>query len=58
VKIAGLGRILDVRGKDSCYVTIGDYTFYLELSEATSNRPYISYWKEDWEDDRVITLNG
>ena len=50
--------VVDIRSAESCYITIGKHKVYLEISRATEDKPHVSYWKEDWEDDRVITLNG
>ena len=41
----------------SCYVSVKDYAIYVEVSEATNNKPYISFWKKGWEDDRAVTLS-
>ena len=35
---------IDVRSDVSCYVKIGDHTFYLEVSPDTKNKPFVSYW--------------
>lgn len=36
----------------SCYVTIGDTVFYIEISKATENKPFIRSWKEsDYTDN-------
>ena len=50
--------IVDIRSAESCYITIGKHKVYLEISRATEDKPHVSYWKEDWEDDRAITLSG
>ena len=43
--------------QQSCYIKIGEYIVYLEVSKATENKPYVSFWKEYWNDDRAITLS-
>ena len=48
---------MSISTEHSCYVSIKDYTVYIEVSEATNNKPYISFWKKGWEDDRVVTLS-
>lgn len=35
---------IDVKSDVSCYVKIGEYTFYLEVSSATENKPYVTHW--------------
>ena len=49
---------IDIRSDHSCFVTTGDFTIYIELSEATDNRLYLTYCMEDWDDDRVVTITG
>ena len=49
---------IDIRSDHSGYVSIGDHKICIEVSDATDNKLYLSYWKEDWKDDRVITFNG
>ena len=49
---------IDIRSEHSGYVTIGDHKIYIEVSDATEDRLLITYWKEDWDDDRVITLRS
>lgn len=39
--------IVDVRSPVSGYITINGFTVYIEVSEATENKPYISYWHKD-----------
>ena len=39
--------IIDVRTPVSAYVKINGYTIYLEVSSATNNIPYISYWLDN-----------
>lgn len=36
--------IIDVRSPVSAYIKINGYTIYLEVSSATDNIPYTSYW--------------
>ena len=43
--------------ENSCYVSVKDYTIYVEVSKATNDKPYISFWKKGWQDDRAITLS-
>ena len=35
---------IDVKSDVSCYVKIGEHTFYLEVSSATENKPYVTHW--------------
>ena len=49
---------IDIRSDHSGYIMIGDYTIYIEVSEATENKPKIAYWKDDWDDDRTVTITG
>ena len=41
--------IVDVRSPVSAYIELNGFTIYVEVSEATENKPHISYWekKED-----------
>jgi hypothetical protein len=41
--------IVDVKSPVSAYIELNGFTIYVEVSEATENKPYISYWekKED-----------
>ena len=39
--------LVDVRSPVSCYIMIGGYTIYIEVSQATDDKPHISYWEED-----------
>ena len=41
--------IVDVRSPVSAYIELNGFTIYIEVSEATENKPYISYWED--EDD-------
>ena len=44
--------IVDVRSPVSGYIMINGYTIYVEVSEATDNKPHIRYWgKKEEEDD-------
>ena len=44
--------IVDVRSPVSGYIMIGGYTIYIEVSQATDDKPYIRYWgKKEEEDD-------
>ena len=47
---------IDIRSDHSGYVSIGDHKIYIEVSDATEDRLHITYWKEDWDDNRFITL--
>ena len=47
---------IDARSDVSCYVKIGDHTFYLEVSSATENKPYVSYWHKDMPSDTSINM--
>ena len=38
--------IVDVRSPVSSYITINGFTIYIEVSEATENKPCINYWKD------------
>ena len=49
---------IDIRSDHSGYVSIGDHKIYIEVSDATDNRLHLSYWKEGWDDDRVVTITG
>ena len=40
----------------SCYVEINGYTIYLEVSDATSGVPSVSYWKKDYPQDFVTHM--
>ena len=48
---------MSISTEHSCYVSIKDYTVYIEVSEATDNKPYISFWKKGWKDDRAVTVS-
>lgn len=45
--------IVDVRTTSCGYITVNGFTIYIEVSEATENKPYISYWKDGEQDDKV-----
>ena len=48
---------VSLSSENSCYVSVKDYTIYVEVSQATNDKPYISFWKKGWEDDRAVTLS-
>ena len=48
---------VSLSSENSCYVSVKDYTIYVEVSQATNDKPYISFWKKGWEDDRAITVS-
>jgi len=48
---------MSISSEHSCYVSVKDYTIYVEVSQATNNKPYVSFWKKGWEDDRAVTLS-
>ena len=37
---------VDRRTDESVYVEINSWVIYLEVSEATGNKPYVSKWKK------------
>ena len=37
---------IDKRTDESLYVEINGWVIYLEVSEATENKPYVSRWKK------------
>ena len=41
----------------SCYLGIKEYFIYVEVSQATNDKPYISFWKKGWQDDRAVTVS-
>lgn len=43
--------IIDVRTPVSAYVKINGYTVYIEVSSATDNIPYTSYWLDSDQSD-------
>tara|TARA_A200000113_G_scaffold65795_2_gene57038 strand:+ start:1566 stop:1751 length:186 start_codon:yes stop_codon:yes gene_type:complete len=48
---------VSLSSENSCYVSVKDYTIYVEVSKATNDKPYISFWKKGWQDDRAVTLS-
>ena len=48
---------VSLSSENSCYVSVKDYTIYVEVSQATNDKPYISFWKKGGEDDRAITVS-
>jgi len=48
---------MSISSEHSCYVSVKGYTIYVEVSQATNNKPYISFWKKGWEDDRAVTVS-
>ena len=44
--------------EQSCYIRIGDYIVYLEVSEATEGKPLVTFWKKYWAYDKAVTLNS
>ena len=48
---------VSLSSENSCYVSVKDYTIYVEVSKATNDKPYISFWKKGWKDDRAVTLS-
>ena len=48
---------VSLSSEHSCYVSVKDYTIYVEVSQATNDKPYISFWKKGWEDDRAVTVS-
>ena len=42
---------------NSCYLGIKDYIIYVEVSQATENKPLVSFWKKGWQDDRTVTVS-
>ncbi len=42
---------VDVRSPVSAYIELNGFTIYVEVSEATENKPQIHYWKKGEEDD-------
>jgi len=43
--------IVDVRSPVSAYLELNGFTIYVEVSEATENKPQIDYWKKGEKDD-------
>ena len=48
---------VSLSSENSCYVSVKDYTIYVEVSQATNDKPYISFWKKGWQDDRAVTVS-
>ena len=48
---------VSLSSENSCYVSVKDYTIYVEVSQATNDKPYISFWKKGWEDDRSTAVS-
>ena len=44
--------------EQSCYIRIGDYIVYLEVSEATEGKRLVTFWKKYWAYDKAVTLNS
>jgi hypothetical protein len=42
---------VDRRTDESVYVEINGWVIYLEVSEATGNKPYVSKWKKGYVDE-------
>tara|TARA_Y100001972_G_C7411390_1_gene213183 strand:+ start:323 stop:487 length:165 start_codon:yes stop_codon:yes gene_type:complete len=40
----------------NCYIKIDKYIVYIEVSEATENKPHVMIWKEFDDVDRVTTV--
>tara|TARA_R110002020_G_scaffold221919_3_gene430132 strand:+ start:1536 stop:1727 length:192 start_codon:yes stop_codon:yes gene_type:complete len=40
----------------SCYVEIGGFTVYIEVSGATDDVPLVNYWAEDYPEDTVTKM--
>ena len=43
--------------ENSCYLGIKDYIIYVEVSQATENKPLVSFWKKGLNDDRAVTVS-
>jgi hypothetical protein len=39
----------------SGYIKIGDWQIYVEASEATEQRPYVSVFQDTWPEDTTLT---
>ena len=48
---------VSLSSEHSCYVSVKYYTIYVEVSQATNDKPYISFWKKGWDDDRATTVS-
>lgn len=42
---------VDRRTDESVYLEINGWVIYLEVSEATGNKPYVSKWKKGYVDE-------
>ncbi len=42
--------IVDVRSPVSAYIELNGFTIYVEVSEATENKPNIIYWEKGEKD--------
>lgn len=47
---------IDVRSNESCYVTVNGLVFYIEVSEMTKNKPFISCWPENSTSDEADVI--
>ena len=47
----------DKRSEQSGYLTIGDWTIYVEVSPTTKNVPDISAWQSDWPKDCTMSFS-
>lgn len=47
---------LNRRSDHGGYLKIGDWTIYVEVSDATEGNPHIDAWKKDWPEDCVMNL--
>ena len=48
---------MSISSEHSCYVRVKDYIIYVEVSQATEDKPLVSFWKKGWKDDRAVTLS-
>ncbi len=48
---------MSISSEHSCYVSVKDYIIYVEVSQATEDKPLVSFWKKGWKDDRAVTLS-
>ena len=48
---------MSISSEHSCYVSVKDYIIYVEVSQATEDKPLVSFWKKGWKDDRSITVS-
>ena len=42
---------IDKRTDEVVYVEINGWVIYLEVSEATGNKPYVSKWKSEQDEE-------